>query len=119
MKIRRDALDLLFSKYIRLRASNHCEYCGAYKDFRQLQVSHFIGRRKRNVRYDPENACALDFSCHAYLQEHPYQHTEFFKKRLGSERFEELNIRAEMIVKLDEEWIKTDLKEKIRLLEEE
>lgn len=114
MKIRIDKTDMIFSKFIRLRAGGICEYCGKLKI---LQCSHFHGRRKRSTRYDPDNACALCFSCHQHLGENPYEHTEFFKKRLGSERFELLNIRANMIVKVDKERAKAELKEKIKLIE--
>ena len=117
MKIRIDKLDTLFSRFIRLRAGGLCEYCG---ERLPLQCSHFHGRRKSSTRWDPDNACALDFSCHQYLAEHPNIHTEFFKKRLGSERFELLNIRAEKILpKLDKAKIEADLNEKIKLLEGE
>ena len=115
MKIRIDKLDVLFSKFIRLRAGGKCEYCGLYN--KRLECSHFHGRRKRSVRYDLENAVALCFSCHQYLGSNPYQHTEFFKKQLGDERFQQLNIRAEITVKLDKDKIEADLLEKIKILE--
>ena len=117
MKIRIDKLDVLFSQFVRLRAEGKCEYCGRPTD--RLECSHFHGRRKRSTRYDPDNAAGVDFTCHQYLGNNPYAHTEFFKKRLGSERFERLNIRAEMVSpKLDKEAIMASLKDKIRLLTE-
>ena len=116
MKIKIDKLDVLFSQFIRLRAGGKCEYCG--KPTERLECSHFHGRRKRSTRYDPDNAAGVDFTCHQYLGSNPYAHTEFFKKRLGSERFEQLNIRAEMTpAKLDRTKIEVDLREKIKLLE--
>jgi len=51
------------------------------------------------------------------LGENPYIHTEWFKKRLGSERFEQLNILANTVHKVDEMDIRDKLKEKIKLLE--
>lgn len=117
MRIKITRLDVLFSKFIRLRAGGKCEYCGKLKLLPHLECSHFHGRRKRSVRYDPDNACGLCFSCHQYLGSNPYQHTEFFKKHLGSERFEALNIRAEMIVKIDKKAVERDLLEKLKLLE--
>jgi len=117
MKIKIDKLDTLFSKFIRLRVGGKCEYCGKPKDLKQLQCSHFHGRRKRSVRYDPDNACGVCFTCHQYLASNPYAHTEFFKKRLGDERFQELNIRAEMLVKIDKAEMEQILEEKIKLLE--
>ena len=116
MRIKIDTLDKLFSQLVKLLADGICEYCGKAG----RETSHFHSRRKRSVRYDRDNACFLCFSCHRYLDENPYVHTEFFKKRLGSEKFEQLNIRAELIIKITQKQknaIKADLKEKIRLLE--
>jgi len=116
LKIKLDPLDILFSYLIKLRANGICEYCGKVGS----QTSHFHSRRKRSVRWDMDNACWLCFSCHMFLDGNPYVHTEFFKKRLGSERFEELNIRAEQLThysKVDKEAIKTDVKNKIKLME--
>jgi len=114
MKIKLDNLDKLFSKFVRLRAGGICEYCGQNK---VLQCSHFVGRRKRSVRFDPDNAAGLCFSCHMYLGENPHIHTDWFRKRLGSERFENLNIRSNIITKIDRDKIEADLKERIKLLE--
>ena len=100
-------------------ADNHCGYCGKWFDFGRLQCSHFHGRRKRATRYDEDNCVALCMSCHMYLGENPYAHTEFFKKRLGSEKFDQLNIRANTPHKIDKEVIKAELKEKIKLLDKE
>ena len=116
MRVHRDSLDILFSRLIRLLADGNCEYCGRIG----TQTSHFHSRRKRSVRVDLDNASWVCFSCHLYLGEHPNKHYEFFKKRLGSERFEALNIRAEKIIKYskeDKEKVKATLKEKIKLLE--
>lgn len=110
MKIRIDPLDKLFSQMIRLRDKT-CQYCGKQG---RLETSHFHGRRKHSVRYDPDNACALCYSCHMYLGENPYKHTEFFRKRLGSERFEQLNIRAETPQKIDKVKVKEKLLENIK-----
>ena len=114
MRIKLDPLDILFSRLIRLLAEGKCCYCGNAGS----QTSHFHSRRKRSTRWDLDNAIWVCFSCHLYLGEHPNKHYEFFEKRLGTERFEELNIRAEQIIKLDKEVIKESLKEKIRLLED-
>ena len=112
MKIRLDPLDKLFSQLVRLRDGGICQYCGK----KGTQTSHFHSRRKRSTRLDLDNACWLCFSCHRFLDEHPNKHTEFFKKRLGSERFEELNIRSEVLIRPNKDKIKTDLQDKIALL---
>ena len=116
MKIKIDKLDVLFSRLVRLLACGRCEYCERPKAMKQLQCSHFHGRRKRSVRYDIDNAAGLCFTCHLYLGENPYIHTEWFKKRLGWEKFEALNIRAEIPMKVDREKMEAELKEATKLL---
>ena len=103
MKIKIDPLDVLFSRVVRQRPNGKCEFCGKQ---RKLQTSHFHGRRKRNTRWDLDNAAGLCFSCHQFLGEHPNIHTDWFRKRLGSERFEQLHVRAMTIVKVDKDKIK-------------
>lgn len=114
MHIKRDKLDILFSEYIRKRAGGKCEYCRIPKDFKQLQCSHYWGRRKKSVRWDESNAAGICFSCHRHLTEHPYVHTEWFKKRLGEKEFLKLNIRANMTYKPDRKMIEMYLKEKLK-----
>ena len=116
MKIRISKLDKLFSLYIRSRAGWTCERC--HKRYQPptsgLHASHFHGRRKKSVRYDPENAAALCFGCHRYYTENPAAHTEWFKKRLGEKRFDALTLRANLGRKPDlaliEIWLKKELK---------
>jgi len=115
VRIRIDPLDKLFSLYIRTKAGGVCEYCARMG---RLEASHFHGRRKGSTRYDEDNVVALCHSCHMYLQEHPNIHSEWFQKRLGSERYELLNIRAQQIVKVDKETLKKEFQEKIKQLEE-
>jgi hypothetical protein len=97
MKIRISALDAKFSRYIReIRDKQTCQRClkqGGPNGVR-LENSHFHGRRRQSVRFDPENCTALCFACHRFLGEHPVEHYEFMLKRLGPERFQLLNVRA-------------------------
>jgi len=138
MKIIITPLDKLFSQYIRMLTYNkdegtaHCEYCGkvfwdmikengeVYPAWKHLQCSHFFSRRSKATRWDLDNAAGLCFSCHMYLGGNPYVHTEWFKKRLGSEKFEQLVIRVNMIVKrskADKEQLYRELKEQVKLME--
>jgi len=125
MKIKLTVEDTLISKFIRLRAVHRvggCEYCGkAVASYKEIQCSHFKGRRRASTRFDPDNCAGLCFSCHSHLGENPDLHTEFFKKRLGSERFDQLIIRANTILKRskqDKEQLRKDLRERIKALEE-
>jgi len=112
-KIRITLLDVLFSRVVRLKADYICEVCGQKKSV--LHCSHFIGRRYRNTRWLEDNACCVCYSCHNYLDEHPRIHSEFFKKRIGSDRIEQLEILAHSGVKVDLDEIKEQLQGKLRI----
>jgi hypothetical protein len=66
-----------------------------------LQCSHFHSRRLKSVRFDPENAEALCWVCHHYLDNHPREHEEWKRQRLGEERFKALMLRSQKIVNVD------------------
>ena len=107
MKIKIDPLDTLFSQFIRQRAQGKCEKCKQPREMKALQCSHFHGRRKKSVRWDEDNASALDFHCHQYFTENPLEHTEWFKKRLGEKKFKDLNIRANIRVGMPDKKVLT------------
>ena len=111
MKIRTSPLDRLFSHYIRLRDKGICQRCGTAGS---LQTSHFHGRAKQSVRYDPDNAVALCFGCHQHLGSHPAEHVAFMLKRLGQERYDMLEHRARQVGKVDKEAIRLYLNQKIK-----
>ena len=113
MKIRVDKLDVLFSKFIRLR-DKYCQRCGGSSG---LQTSHFYGRAKQSIRFDPENSCLLCFGCHQYFHSHPLEHVEWFKDRLGEVGFDLLQARARIPGKVDKAAIELYLKEQIKRLE--
>ena len=115
MRIKVDKLDILFSKYIRLR-DRVCQRCGGSTG---LGCSHYHGRRKQSVRYDEENCMALCWGCHSYLGANPLEHTEFMIKRLGQERFDMLTHRANIPQKIDKIAIGLYVRAKINELEAE
>jgi hypothetical protein len=116
-----DSLDKLFSEYIRKRAmrdTGGCERCHAGKrNYKQLQCSHFHGRRKRSVRFDEDNACGICAACHMYLGANPAEHVRFFQERLSMTAFENLQIRAQFKHKIDESAVALYLREKLKELE--
>ena len=117
MRIRLDALDTLFSLYIRIRAMKRvggCERCLKKKtSYKQLQCSHFFGRAKKSLRWDEDNAAGLCFGCHQYLGSHPLEHTKWFEEYLGEAKFTLLQARERIIQKPDREAITLYLKDKI------
>ena len=110
MKIKRDPLDILAANHIKLR-DIRCQRCGGTSG---LQTAHFHSRRKRSVRYDPDNLCLLCFGCHIYLDGNPLEKVEFFRERLG-DKFDLLNSRARTPARyIDKAAIKLYLQEKIK-----
>jgi len=94
-------LDVLFSQYIRGKANNKCEYCGKGKPM-QLQCHHGVVHRKyMNTRYEEDNCACVCVSCHWYLGNFPRINSEFFKKRIGSDRMEQLEVLARTRTKID------------------
>lgn len=109
--IKTSLLDAKFSEVIRRRAilnTGGCERCltpkydiekdngDTFPAWKLLQCSHFIGRAKKSVRWDEDNASGLCGGCHMYFTAHPDEHTEFFKDRLG-DKFDLLQARKHQI----------------------
>ncbi len=108
MRVKTNALDALFSEFIRRRAIQlvgGCERCLTPKydiqkedgsvlpAWRQLDCAHFHGRGSQAVRHDEDNAIGACGSCHMYLDGHPLEKVEFFRQRLGDESFIHLDSR--------------------------
>lgn len=106
-------LDSLFSKYV--RSDFTCEYCG--KTVGLMHCHHgVVHRRYMHTRYELDNCACLCVACHNFLSDFPGINTEFFKKRLGEKRFEQLEILARTEGKVDLEAIEVELKRKIKEL---
>ena len=112
-------LDALFSRYIRARAEYKCEFCGKQHlpNSQGLHCSHFIGRRYRTTRWEPDNASSLCFTCHNMMHDFASIHRDFFVKRLGSERVENLEMIARIRSKPDKDEIEAKLEERLKALE--
>lgn len=110
--ILKDKLDAMFSRQMRDRADNKCEFCG--KSTGQMHCHHgVVHRRYMNTRYEPDNCACVCVGCHTYLADFPKINVEFFKKRIGSDRYEQLEnfARSGNKVSLDE--VKKELEGKI------
>ena len=120
--MKRDPMDAMFSDIIRARDDYTCQYCGKVQNREtkrpQMDCAHFKGRRYSHVRWDELNACCLCHGCHMYMHDNPDEWTEFYTKRLGSKKVEELGIRAHTLwPKVDKKAIKESLKKRIGELE--
>ena len=101
--IKIDYLDQLFSDYIRERAGWRCERCGsilrdiiriALHQSNKLYCHHFHRRHKKSVRWHPDNGICVCFGCHAWFHQNPIEEVEFFRKRLGDDKFDALTREA-------------------------
>ena len=118
MFIKRDVLDKLFSRFVRLLSGGYCRRCCKYFGYKKLHNAHFHSRRKHSVRWDTENTAPLCYGCHSYIDGNPFKKIEFFLELLGQKRFNLLNERAEILKpQIDKATLKKDLQDKIKKLE--
>ncbi len=98
MKIKTDKADKMFSLYIRTRDKWTCRRCRRKHEegSRGLHCSHYFGRGKETVRFDPRNCDALCFACHNLWGhgDERDRYTEFKKKQLGENEFKILEMEA-------------------------
>lgn len=87
-----ETADRRFSLFIR-RRDGVCVVCGTKRD---LTCAHVLSRRYRRLRFRPENAVAMCWRDHDYLDTHPYIKRAWFRKhRKGLlEKLEDLKDRA-------------------------
>ena len=121
--IKRTKLDALFSKYIKLRAGGYCQFDSKFFGVRSrgLHCAHCFSRGRRLVRHHPDNAVALCYYHHMYLDHHPLEKAEFFLGKLGTKKYMALKRLADKTTKevpLDLEKTEQLLKEQILFLEE-
>ena len=106
-KIRLRKADKLFRKLILQRGNYTCARCHTVynpNNCRGLHVSHYWGRGRENTRFDEENVCLLCLPCHQSWGhgDGRDEYTEFMKKRLGKQGFEDLMLRAHIHKKRDD-----------------
>ena len=119
MKIRISALDALFSRYIRTRAGWRCEVCGkSYLPPTQgLHCAHIFSRGKKSIRFDPDNAIALCFSCHRWADQHQTEKEKSHWDRIGTRRFNALLLRGNTPRKPDQALIRLWLRQELQQME--
>jgi len=122
MAVTKTKLDIIFSKYIRLKAGGYCKRCGGYFGVKGLQAAHMFGRIRHTTRWDERNVYALCPGCHYELDTNPLKKASFLAEQLSIKEIEELERIANKTIKsypIDKESLISELKEKIRMLENE
>src|SRR6266498_4513799 len=87
-----DYADRLFRQYIRERDKT-CQMESA-RCWGELQVAHFIGRSRKAVRWNRDNATVLCFTHHRQMTNDPIRWQSWFAVRLGEERFTALHMKS-------------------------
>tara|TARA_Y100001972_G_scaffold35707_1_gene44089 strand:- start:96 stop:485 length:390 start_codon:yes stop_codon:yes gene_type:complete len=117
-------LDKIFSEFIRRRNADHlgrvkCFTCGVEKHWKEQQAGHFQSRSHHSTRWDDVNVQVQCVKCNMYRQGEQYKFGMYLDQRFGDGTAEELEHRANTIVKLNrvdyEEAIER-YKQKIKLL---
>lgn len=120
-KIKIRNTDILYSKYIREKAGNKCEYCNKSGEYFKLENSHYFSRRHENLRFDDDNCSCLCFKCHQKLghsgEKEKKEYTDFMIRKIGKKRFDLLRLRSTMIKKRDDKMDLLIIKEKIKELQ--
>ena len=102
-KIKVDKADALFSRWVRTRDHWTCQRCLKYYEppTNALHCSHFMGRGKEATRFEPLNADALCYGCHAYLGAHPAEHYAWQVHRKGQHTVDNLVLQSNTYHKKD------------------
>jgi len=82
-RITESKLDSLQSKAIRTIYGNACCTCGLNFEFSKLHNGHFISRRFRSVRFNPQNTASQCPTCNLYLQGAQYEFGKFINSFHG------------------------------------
>lgn len=94
---RRRPTDILWTKYIKIRDKGLCIYnFRCHKGTLGTDVSHYHGRRKESVRFDPDNSDLSCRVCHNFVHTELGMHIldEWKEKQLGELTFKHLLVRA-------------------------
>ena len=109
------SLDRDFSWMVRSLANWTCAACRQKFPVgsTDLHCSHFHTRSIKSTRFDLENCTALCQRCHHYLDNHPEAHRDWKREKLGREKYEALQHKANTVQKVDPEAIRAFIRAKI------
>jgi len=108
-KIKRNHLDGLVTKAVRLREKNICQRCGKYVTGQNSHAAHIMKRRNKTTRYYMPNIFHLCFNCHRWGHSEETAFKAWVKSVIGDEAYRNLELMAR------ETWDKDEFKWKIYL----
>ena len=95
MGVKREACDVHFSKAVRHRDKNICQYCGGHG----TDAAHIYGRAKKSVRWSMDNALCLCRHHHRHLGANPIEFFDFLTRLYGPGHMDLLREKANAVLK--------------------
>jgi len=108
--------DNLWSRLIKLRAGNECEYC---RSSRNLNSHHIFSKSNFSTRWDERNGISLCVNHHTFSSQFsahltPTEFTLWIIKKRGNDWYDKLLLRKQQIgkpdIKLTNMYLKQELK---------
>ena len=108
LKQLKKSLDILWSELVK-RRDKQCIRCSKVE---RLNAAHIFSRSQKSVRWDLANGIALCSGCHIFwAHKNPVEFSEFVKKHLGVQKYEELRLKAKTLVKVDRAFLEKTMSE--------
>jgi hypothetical protein len=89
-------LDKVFGDYIKKRDNYTCVLCGSKE---RVQCGHLLTRAAYSTRWDEEGCFAQCFKCNYTHEFRPYPFYQWFIKKFGQEKLDDLYFRHKQVVK--------------------
>jgi len=122
-KTLKNALDVTFSKYIRLRDADEngickCISCGKPDHWKNMDAGHFVNRKHLSLRWGIRNVHAQCKSCNRFDEGNIVGYTKAMIKKYGTEILDEFELRKHtpcQIARYDLEVLIDFYKEEIKI----
>ena len=91
----KNTADKVFSQYIRLKDADsngycRCISCGVIKPYSEMDAGHFVGRGKKNTRYDTRNVHPQCRKCNRFMEGNKSSYAYQLMCEYGMDVIEEL-----------------------------
>lgn len=91
-------LDIIFSKYIRLRYATNgivtCVTCGKVDDYKRMQCGHYVSRGKFGTRWDEQNCHVQCVGCNVMKNGNYTEYARFMIRTYGVDILDKLAYKS-------------------------
>jgi len=106
-------LDILYSRYIRLRDSDGkfgaCYTCGNVGEITEMDNGHFISRAKKATKYDEMNTHLQCKRCNIFLKGNLVEYAIRLENDYGYGIIQDLKERSKQIFKVSDDFFKSKI----------